>query len=123
MDPTPDVLTLNDLLSEQSFIVAKEAEDRALLETIGLGSVLGLKPKLVEWATKGFPYAYPILSMDIRPPVLCSDGEVRDLQTYIQFCSGRTIAEHVALLQAKLPDMVVSYANFSGMTTIVVSKN
>lgn len=120
--PPPDVLTMSDLLSDQSVVVAKEQAHKALLETIGLQSVANLRPKLVEWLLKGRPDGYPILSLDIQPPSVCSDGESRDLTDYIPFCSGKTIHEHVALLQDKLPDIQVSFANFGGMTTIVVLK-
>jgi hypothetical protein len=120
--PPPDILTLSDLLSDQTVVLAKEQADKALLETIGTQAVGNLRSKLVEWVLKGYPPAFPILSLDIRPPATCSDGESRDLSDYIQFCSGKTIREHVALLQAKLPDITVSFANIGGMTTVVVLK-
>jgi hypothetical protein len=120
--PPPDVLTLSDLLSDQSVVVTKELADKTLLETIGTQSVGNLRPKLVEWVLKGYPAAFPILSLDIRPPSVCSDGLSRTLPDYIEFCSGKTINDHVALLQAKLPDILVSFANIGGITTIVVLK-
>jgi hypothetical protein len=120
--PAPDVLTMSDLLSDQSVVVAKEQADRALLETIGTQIVANLRPKLVEWLLKGRPDGYPILSLDIQPPSVCSDGLPRTLPDYIEFCSGKTIVEHVALLQEKLPDIYVSFANIGGITTIVVLK-
>jgi hypothetical protein len=120
--PPPDVLTLSDLLSDQSVVVAKELADKSLLETIGTQSVGNLRPKLVEWVLKGRPDAFPVLSLDIRPPSVCSDGLSRNLPDYIEFCSGKTINDHVALLQAKLPDILVSFANIGGITTIVVLK-
>jgi hypothetical protein len=120
--PPPDVLTLSDLLSDQSVVVAKEQADKTLLETIGTQSVSNLRPKLVEWVLKGRPDAFPILSLDIHPPSVCSDGLPRSLPDYIEFCSGKTIVDHVALLQAKLPDIHVSFANIGGITTIVVLK-
>jgi hypothetical protein len=118
--PAPDVLSLADLLSDQTILLSKEQTDKTLLETIGTQSVANLRPKLVEWVLKGRPSAFPILSLEIYPPSICSDGGVRNLPDYIQFCSGKSIVEHVALLQAKLPDIRVSFANFGGVTTIVV---
>ncbi len=120
--PPPDVLTLSDLLSDQSVVVSKEQADKTLLDTIGIQTVSNLRPKLVEWVLKGYPPAFPILSLDIHPPACCSDGVTRELADYIQFCSGKTITEHVALLQAKLPDITVSFANIGGVTTVVVLK-
>jgi hypothetical protein len=120
--PPPDVLTMSDLLSDQSVVVAKEQADKALLETIGTQGVSNLRPKLVEWVLKGRPDGFPILTLNICPPSACSDGESRNLADYISFCSGKTIQEHVALLQAKLPDIQVSFANFGGAVAVTVLK-
>jgi hypothetical protein len=120
--PLPEILTLADLLSDTHIVIAKEQADKAILDTIATQSVHSLRPILVEWVMKGCPNAYPLLKLDIRPPTKCSDGECRCLPDYILFCSGKTIHEHVDSLQAKLPDINVSFANFGGVTTIVVSK-
>jgi hypothetical protein len=117
--PLPDVLTLADLLSDQSVVQAKEQADKELLESIWTQPASALRPKLVEWVLKGRPSAFPIYIVDIRPPARCSDGEVRDLADYIMFCSGKTIAEHVSLLQEKLPDIQLSFANINGSIAVV----
>jgi hypothetical protein len=121
-EPPPDILTFADLMNEHDIVVQKEAADKALLESIGVQRVETLKPKLVEWVMKGCPNAYPIFSVNIQPPAKCSDGVVRNLPDYIEFCSGKTFDEHVGLLRPKLPDLNVSFANFGGVPTIVVSK-
>ena len=122
VDPVPDVLTLADLLADHEFVLAKEAADAALLDSIGGQSVQGLKPKLLEWLMKGRPDGFPILSLDIKPPEQCSDGVTRSLPDYIEFCSGKSIQDHVGLLQAKLPDILVSFANIGGMVSVTVLK-
>ncbi len=119
LPPPPDILTLSDLLNEQSVVQSKEEADKALLETIGSTPVSNLRPKFVEWVLKGRPSAFPIITLDIQPPNRCSDGEVRDLADYITFCSGKSISEHVELLQAKLPDIRLSFANIRGKVTVV----
>lgn len=121
-EPLPDVLTLAELLADRDVVLAKEMNDRTLLETIGTQSVQALKPKLVEWVMKGCPNAYPILSLSIQAPPICSDGEVRSLTDYIPFCSGKSIHDHVALLQVKLPDIIVSFSYDGTNISIVVSK-
>lgn len=118
--PSPDILTLADLLNDESIIRSKEQADKELLETIGQQGVLNLRPKLVEWVLKGRPSAFPIFCVNIQPPARCSDGEARELADYIQFCSGKTIEEHVGVLQAKLPDIQLSIANIGGVVTVVV---
>jgi hypothetical protein len=119
----PNVLSIDDLLADQSALLSKENGDRATVESIGTQSVFGLKPKLVEWALKGFPSAYPILELNVSPPSLCSDSVARNLYDYIQFLTSKTIEDHVAILQGNLQGMVVSFANMNGVTTLVVSKS
>lgn len=122
LQEVPNVLSIDDLLNDQTALLAKEAADRATIESVGTQSVFGLKPKLVEWALKGFPAAYPIMELQVTPPSLCSDGVSRNLYDYIQFLTTKTIDDHVAVLQGNLQGMLVSFANLNGVTTIVVSK-
>lgn len=121
-EPPPDVLTLNDLLADHDVVVAKEAVDKSRLDSIGGQPVQALKPKLLEWVMKGKPDGFPILQLVIDPPPVCSDGVTRSLPDYITFCSGKSIREHVELLQAKLPDIRVSFANISGAVSVTVLK-
>jgi len=120
-EPIPDFLSLDDILSDQEIIVAKEAADKVLLDQIGSQHVSALKPKLVEWVGRGKPHAFPIMLLSIQPPMKCSDGVERNLPDYITFCSGKSIREHVALLQAKVSGMSLSFANIEGQVAIVVS--
>ena len=120
-EPVPDFLSLDDILSDHEIIMAKEEADRVLLDQIGSQHVLALKPKLVEWVGRGKPHAYPVMMLSISPPPKCSDGVERNLPDYITFCSGKSIEEHVGLLQAKLTGMNVSFANIGGQVAIVVS--
>ncbi len=119
---TIETLSLDDLMSERDVVITKEQVDKSALESIACHNLASVKPKLVEWAMKGFPNAYPIFTVDIQPPTKCSDGEIRSLSDYIQFCSGKTIQEHVVLLQEKLVGMKVEFANVNGQIAIVVSK-
>ena len=118
-----DFLSIDDILSEHSILIAKEAQDKAIIDQIGSQHVSALKPNLVEWVGRGKPNAYPIMMLNIQPPAKCSDGVSRDLAEYISFCSGKSIEEHVALLQAKLSGMTISFANINGQIAIVVSNS
>ena len=120
--PVPDVLTMADILGEQSVLVAKEQADGDAIRSIGTASVLGLKPVFVEWAAKGFPDNYPLLKVEVAPPPVCSDGVVRSLPDYIEYCSGNSIPHHIGLLQAKLPDIRVAYANLGGSLAAILSR-
>jgi len=115
----PDVLTLADLLNDQSVIQSKEQADKVLLDSISTRTVASIRPKLVEWILKGRPSPFPLFEVNVQPPTRCSDGEIRGLADYIRYCSGKSIEEHVVLLQAKLPDIHLSFANIQGAVTIM----
>lgn len=120
--PPPAPISLADILNDIQVIQQKEAADKAALDSIGNSTAESLRPKLIAWALAGFPNAYTLLEVSVTPPAQCSDGVTRNLTDYITFCSGKTIQEHVALLQAKLADMTVSFANVGYAIAIVVSK-
>lgn len=121
--PVPVIITIQDILSATELLQQKEAADRVLLEGIGNVTFESLKSKLLVWATSGFPNAYSLMDVPIQPPALCSDGQARTLSDYIIFCSGKTIQDHVAVLQAKLPDISVSFANMGTSIAVVVSRS
>ncbi len=120
--PPPAPISLADILNDIQVIQQKEAADKAALDSIGNSTAESLRPKLIAWALAGFPNAYTLLEVSVTPPAQCSDGVTRNLTDYITFCSGKTIQEHVALLQTKLADMTVSFANVGYAIAIVVSK-
>jgi hypothetical protein len=116
-------ISLADILSAVEVLQQKEASDKALLDAIGDATFESLRPTLITWAGLGFPVAYTLMEVVIVPPAQCSDGVTRDLASYITFCSGKTIQEHVDLLQAKLTGMSVSYANLGYAIGIVVTRS
>jgi hypothetical protein len=118
----PAPITIDDIVNSIDYIKIKEAGDKVILETIGNMSADTLKSQLVLWGTAGFPNAYVILKVTVEPPATCSDGVSRNLADYIQFCSGKTITEHVQLVQDKVSGIVVSFANYTSYIGIVVSK-
>ena len=120
--PPPDILTMADILGEQSVLLAKEQADGDAIRSFGTASVLALKPVFVEWASKGFPDNYPLLTVQVTPPPRCSDGVVRSLPDYIEYCSGNPLSHFIGLLQAKLPDIRVSYANLGGSLAAILSR-
>lgn len=116
-------ISLNDILGAVEILQQKEAADKALLDGIGSASFDSLRTSLITWASLGLPPAFTLMEVAIVPPSQCSDGVTRDLTSYITFCSGKTIHEHVALLQAKLTEMTVSFTNFGHAIGIVVSRS
>ena len=119
----PPVITLNDIMSSIELVIQKEKTDKTALESIGNIGFDDLKNKLLIWGTLGFPNVYEIYRLSIVPPNTCSDGVTRGLTEYIEFCSGKSIQEHVASLQQRVQDMVVTFANMGTYISIVISRS
>lgn len=123
-EPTPPApLSIADILASSELLEQKETADKATLDSIGMLTLDELRSRLVVWGRIGFPNAHGIHSVTITPPSVCSDGTTRSLDDYILFCSGKTLTEHVAVLQAKVAsDIQVGFANLGGSIAIVVTK-
>jgi hypothetical protein len=119
--PLPTI-SIQDILGSAEVVQNQEAGDKAKLEAIGLISFETLRASLLQWATRGFPNAYTIYEVPMTAPSVCSDGVTRSLPDYIIFCSGKTINEHVDVLQQRLVDITVSYAYTGAVILIVVSR-
>lgn len=114
------LLTINDILS--TLMLEKESKDRAELENIGNMPIDELKESLTFWVKLGFPNSFGLKRICIEPPTKCVDGVTRNLRDYIQYCSGKTIEEHAAVLQSRLSGMTISLVESYGCFTITVSK-
>ncbi len=120
--PPPPTITLNDILSAREVLIQRESVDKSKLEGIAAISIEELRAKLITWAVAGFPNNYPIHTLSLTPPPTCSDGVVRSLADYIVFCSGKTLTEHIAPLQATLPDITVAFTYSADSIAVVVIK-
>lgn len=118
----PPTITLADILAATEVVTQKEAQDKASLESIGTISFETLRTTLIQWAKSGFPNASPLYAVALTVPDTCSDGVKRSLSEYVTFVTGKTMPELIAPLQARLPDMVVSFATTGPEILIVVSK-
>lgn len=122
-EPTPtQIITIDELLNSIEFIKKKEDDDKVLLEGIGNMSYDELKSKLLTWASLGFPSMYEIYTVSITPPTQCSDGAVRSLNDYIVYCSGKTLTEHINLLNSKISGITLTFANMGAYIAILVFK-
>lgn len=122
VEPLP-LITIEELLSSIEVLQQKELADKVLLESIGKLSQDFLKTKLINWALAGFPNVYEIYTVTIIPPISCTDGVTRNLSEYILFCSGKSIREHLDILEQKMQNISVSFANMGSYISIVVSRN
>jgi len=120
--PPPSTISLLDIVNSVEVVRIKEQQDKLLLEAIETLSFDSLKSSLIQWALLGYPNAHVIHSVAITPPPTCSDGVTRTLGDYVLFCSGKMIHEHVQVLQDRVTDITVSFANFGSSLGIVVSR-
>jgi hypothetical protein len=120
--PPPSTISLLDITTAIDVVRVTEQADKARLEAIGALTIDSLKASLIQWALLGYPNAHVIHWVPISPPSICSDGVSRTLGDYVLFCSGKMIHEHVQVLQARMIDITVSFANFGSSLGIVVSR-
>jgi hypothetical protein len=113
--PPPFIVDISDLMTEHDQLLQKEAADRALVETIESPNVEALGTKLTEWATQKFIDGFPIFSVTVDPPPVCSDGVSRKLFDYVAYLAGIPIGDKMQRLTDKLKGMYVQ-CSYSGNT-------
>ena len=122
---TSYIVTINQLMSLQQVIVNQEATDTANLRAIFVTPTEPMfQTQLTTWATLNFPALYPIASIQVNPPSICSDGVSRNYIEYALFCLQATSFDFlVSQLQPQFLGISLSYT-YSDPTTIslVVSK-
>ena len=111
----PPIATLEELLASQEAAVHKEADDRSLLTPLLTDPRGALRLPLFQWAAANFSNAYVLLSYDLTPPAVCSDGVIRNAYDYTEWCLGCSMADLISTLQSRVTGMVLSYS-FAGTT-------
>jgi hypothetical protein len=119
----PPLLSIADLLADQSVRETKEQADAQILSQVAGLTPSDLKPTLLQWARAGFPAAFPVRELQLSVPDLCSDGVCRCLADYIVFCSGKSIQDIVTEIQSRLADIEVSFYTTGFSVWIVVSRS
>lgn len=119
LQPSPFLISIDELLGEQIIIEQRETKDRAELGKIeNPPDITQLRNTLLQWAKQGFPYAFPLFSLTLYPPNVCSDGVTRTLYPYIEYIMGESIVTLMAKLEAKLQGIKL-LNSYSG-TTITI---
>ncbi len=119
---SPYVIRISDILSTIQADRARELQDKAKFDGIAALPYTVVRATLAQWAALGFPNAYTMYEIPITVPPLCSDGSARTLDQYIAFCSGKSIQEHVALLQERMPDISVGFVFTGSSVKLVVTR-
>ena len=105
------IVTIDQLLSLQQVIANQEATDTANLQAIFVTPAEPMfQTQLTTWATLNFPASYPIASIQINPPSVCSDGVSRNYIDYSLFCLQATSFDLlVSQLQPQFVGILLSY--------------
>jgi len=122
VEPSPYIITLDELKATQAALSHKETVDRSTMFRLVEPDSEDLKRKLLQWAAAGLPDGFQIFSISVEPPQKCMDGQVRTKFEYVEYLLGTTIYEKIVLLQAKLPGMMLSYSLPDSQVCIHVSK-
>ena len=122
--PVPTVLSVLDIENEREMLVQRETNMKNVLTNTFLNvNILALKSVLLNWAMAGYPSLYPVLSAQINIPSVCSDGVVRDIQPYLEYCFGMPLSDVVDAISAKLVGMLVSYVYTPTSFSICVTRS
>lgn len=112
---TFEVIRLNDILATSDIVRKKEADDAQLFAQLATPNMGDLRNRVIAWGVGGFNGTCLLMEFRVTPPPLCSDGVARTLWDYIQFVSGKTIADHMAILNQRVPDFRVVYLHTNGL--------
>lgn len=113
----PDIVRLDDILSDIDFLRRKEAEDKVLIESIATLSTSHIREKAKAWALSGFPPSFPLYQITLSIPRKCSDGISRNLAEYIEFLTSEDLYQHLDKLKEKVSGFTI---NFAVMGTTIV---
>jgi hypothetical protein len=105
----PPRISMSDILSDVLVLRRQETIDRAKFSVITSPDIQAFRSKLIVWAAGGFLGTCDLVCIQITAPNVCSDGVVRNFFDYIQFVSGKTYLEHMADIQAIVPEFQVGY--------------
>jgi len=85
------IMTLDQLVQYHDTTVESENKDKVTMDFIVKPSTSGVQQNLIQWATAGFPASYQVLSVSLIRPSPCSDGQSRNMQSYISYLTGSDI--------------------------------
>ena len=118
----PDVISLDDLLSDQLVAKKMEDDDKTALLNFFNPTMDSLKSQLLAWARQGFPMGGVINEITLNPPGICSDGQVRTLPFYVEFVTETSIVALLGNLNAKTTGMQFLYSWDGNKMTLRVNK-
>jgi len=119
----PVITTMDELILSHGAILAQEANDKTTISTLLTQSRGTLRDPLFKWAAAGFTANYIIQEFTLIPPAICSDGILRSIPDYFQYCLGITLGNLLPKIQALVDGMTFSYSFAGNTLRIHVTKN
>lgn len=119
------IATIDQLLSLQQVVINQETTDTLNLKAIFVTPTEpSFQAQLATWATLNFPPNYPIASIQVSPPTICSDGVSRTYIQYALFClQAVSFDVLVSQLQSQFLGITLSYTLSDPSTiSLVVTK-
>ena len=128
LSPTPPsapspIATLAELTSSHDAILQKESRDRANLGQIANPDRATVRNTLLNWVSRGFPANFPLITMNVTPPPVCSDGVHRGVSEYVPYILGTTIGAQLVLLQPQLVGISLSSSIVGNSVRVLVSNS
>jgi hypothetical protein len=121
--PIPEyIMTIDQLTQYHNTTVQSEMSDKVSMDVIVSPNSSGIQQSLIQWASIGFPHDYQILSVNLIFPLRCSDGQVRDMMSYICYLTGSEIMTLTTNFQSNFFGIYFSYSISGNTVNLHVSK-
>lgn len=116
------IMTLDQLVQYHDTTVESENKDKVAMDFIVKPGTSGVQQNLIQWATAGFPASYQVLSVALICPSPCSDGQSRNMQSYISYLTGSDIMTLTTAFQSNFLGISFSYSINGNVVNLHASK-
>ena len=116
------IMTLDQLVQYHDKTVDSENKDKVAMDFIVKPRTSGVQQNLIQWATAGFPASYQVLSVALICPSPCSDGQSRNMQSYISYLTGSDIMTLTTAFQSNFLGISFSYSINGNVVNLHASK-
>jgi len=116
------IMTIEQLQEYHDTTAQSETTDKNAMNVITNPSTSGIQQKLIQWASAGFPLEYQVLSVSLIRPSPCSDGQNRDIQSYIYYLTGSDIMTLTTNFSSNFLGIYFSYSISGNIINLHASK-
>ena len=116
------IMTLDQLVQYHDTTVESENKDKVAMDFIVKPRTSGVQQNLIQWATAGFPASYQVLSVALIRPSPCSDGQSRNMQSYISYLTGSDIMTLTTKFASNFLGISFSYSINGNVVNLHASK-